>query len=104
MRAISRGASAGRRRARGRGAGAADQQLRALYEADWVWSMREFAQIDDGEGGVTEGDRLPSVTPAAQRQGRHLLILMPHQDWPQRPRQGAQASTGKTAAGAGGKP
>ena len=45
-----------------------------------------------------------SVTPAAQRQGRHLLILMPHQDWPLRPRQGAQASTGKTATGAGGKP
>ena len=46
--------------------GAADQQLRALYEADWVWSMREFAQIDDGEGGITDGDRLPSVASAAQ--------------------------------------
>lgn len=46
--------------------GAADPQLRALYEADWAWSMREFAQIDDGEGGITDGDRLPSVAPAAQ--------------------------------------
>lgn len=45
---------------------AADQQLQALYESDWAWSMREFAQIDDGEGGITDDDHLPSVTPAAQ--------------------------------------
>lgn len=47
-------------------ANSADTQLRALYESDWTWSMREYAQIDDGEGGVTHGDHLPSVTPAAQ--------------------------------------
>jgi uncharacterized protein (DUF885 family) len=45
---------------------AADQRLQALYESDWAWSMREFAQIDDGEGGITDDDHLPSVTPAAQ--------------------------------------
>jgi uncharacterized protein (DUF885 family) len=45
---------------------AADQRLQALYQSDWAWSMREFAQIDDGEGGVTDDDHLPSVTPAAQ--------------------------------------
>ena len=44
----------------------ADQRLQALYESDWAWSMREFAQIDDGEGGITDDDHLPSVTPAAQ--------------------------------------
>lgn len=45
---------------------AADQRLQVLYESDWAWSMREFAQIDDGEGGITDDDHLPSVTPAAQ--------------------------------------
>ena len=44
----------------------ADRDLRALYEADWAWSMRDYGQIDDGEGGITEDDHLPSVTPAAQ--------------------------------------
>ncbi|HVK82078.1 MAG TPA: DUF885 family protein [Verrucomicrobiae bacterium] len=44
----------------------ADRTLRALYEADWAWSMQDYVQIDDGEGGITEGDHLPSVTPAAQ--------------------------------------
>ena len=47
--------------------GGADQTLRALYEADWAWSMREYGQIDDGEGGTTEGDALPRVDVASQR-------------------------------------
>lgn len=46
-----------------------------------------------------------AVTPAAQRQGRHLLILMPHQDWPQRPQPAKTAPTGKAdATSPGGKP
>lgn len=44
-----------------------------------------------------------AVTPSAQRQGRHLLILLPHQDWPQDPRHGPSSPTGKTPA-SGGKP
>lgn len=44
----------------------ADQRLRALYEADWAWSMREYAQIDDGEGGTVDGGTLPHVDVASQ--------------------------------------
>ena len=44
----------------------ADARLRALYEADWAWNMREEASIDDGEGGITRDDHLPRVDAATQ--------------------------------------
>lgn len=44
----------------------ADEQLRALYEADWEWQMQEFARMRDEDGELTQGDRLPVVTPEAQ--------------------------------------
>lgn len=44
----------------------ADDQLRALYEADWAWSMEEYAQVHDEDGELTSGDRLPAVDPATQ--------------------------------------
>jgi len=47
-----------------------------------------------------------TVTPAAQRQGRHLLVLLPHKDWPQHPRQASQAPAANLGASTakGGKP
>lgn len=44
----------------------ADEQLRALYEADWAWSMEEFAQVHDADGQLASGDHLPAVDPATQ--------------------------------------
>ncbi|HYD88118.1 MAG TPA: DUF885 family protein [Vitreimonas sp.] len=45
----------------------ADEQLRALYEADWAWSLREYEQQDDGEGGLEPTGRLPRVDAESQR-------------------------------------
>lgn len=44
----------------------ADEQLRALYEADWAWSMEEFAQVHDADGQLTRGDHLPAADPDTQ--------------------------------------
>ncbi|MBL8543486.1 MAG: DUF885 family protein [Hyphomonadaceae bacterium] len=44
----------------------ADAQLRALYEADWAWSLTEYEQQDDGEGGIEPTAHLPRVDPANQ--------------------------------------
>jgi uncharacterized protein (DUF885 family) len=44
----------------------ADAQLRALYGADWAWSMEEYAQIHDADGELTSGDHLPAVDPDTQ--------------------------------------
>ena len=38
----------------------ADARLRALYEAEWQWRMREFGQIKE-EGEWTSGGHLPQV-------------------------------------------
>ncbi|MGK2287204.1 DUF885 domain-containing protein [Pedomonas sp. V897] len=49
------------------GAFAADppeQQLRALYEADWAERMQESGMIPDGNGDFVASDRLPRVDPA----------------------------------------
>jgi uncharacterized protein (DUF885 family) len=43
----------------------ADAQLRALYDAEWTWRQAEFARITE-DARSEPGDRLPSVTPAAQ--------------------------------------
>jgi len=45
----------------------ADARLRALYEADWAWSLREYEQQEDGEGGTEPTGRLPHVDPASQQ-------------------------------------
>ena len=47
--------------------GGADERLQALYEADWAWSLREYEQQDDGEGGVEPTARLPRIDPESQR-------------------------------------
>jgi uncharacterized protein (DUF885 family) len=46
----------------------ADEQLRALYEADWAWSLEDQATTHDEDGQLTSGDHFPSVTPAAYAQ------------------------------------
>ncbi len=45
----------------------ADERLRALYEADWAWSLSEYEQQDDGEGGVEPTARLPRVDAESQQ-------------------------------------
>ncbi len=44
----------------------ADAQLRALYEADWTWSLTEYEQQEDGEGGIEPTAHLPRVDSANQ--------------------------------------
>lgn len=45
--------------------------FKALYEADWAWSLQEFGQVADGEGGFTDADYLPHVD--AETQGRRIV-------------------------------
>jgi len=60
---------------------AADQNLRALYEADWAWSMQEYAMIEDGEGDYTASDRLPRVDAATQeRRAAHWRKMLAELD------------------------
>ena len=42
---------------------AADRQLKAIYDAEWQWRIKEFAQVEDGLR-TKEGDHLYGVTPA----------------------------------------
>ena len=42
---------------------AADTQLKAIYDAEWQWRMKEFAQVPDGLR-TRDGDHLYGVTPA----------------------------------------
>lgn len=50
----------------------ADASLRALYQADWAWSLAEYEQQEDGEGGTEPTGRLPRVDPASQqRRAQH---------------------------------
>ena len=52
-------------------------RLKALFDADWEWGMRESGRMPDGEGGYTESDRLAHVDPASQErriaQARQML-------------------------------
>lgn len=41
----------------------ADQQLKALYDAEWAWRAKEFAQVADGLRSKS-GDRFAGVAPA----------------------------------------
>lgn len=45
--------------------------FKALYEADWAWSLQEFGQVADGEGGYTDADYLPRVD--GETQARRIL-------------------------------
>lgn len=44
----------------------ADEQLQALYEADWAWQMEQSGWTRDEDGELTRGDRLPAVDPDTQ--------------------------------------
>lgn len=44
-------------------ASAADQKLKAIYDAEWTWRQREFAQISDGLRSESD-DHFPAVAPA----------------------------------------
>ena len=44
----------------------ANQQLKALYEADWAWRMAETGMIEGEEGELLPGNRLPRVDVASQ--------------------------------------
>ncbi|RYD18309.1 MAG: DUF885 family protein, partial [Lysobacteraceae bacterium] len=41
----------------------ADAQLKAIYDAEWVWRQKEFAQIADGLRSKSD-DHFPAVAPA----------------------------------------
>ena len=47
-------------------ASTANQQLKALYEADWAWRMAETGMIEGEEGELLPGNRLPRVDAASQ--------------------------------------
>ena len=44
-------------------AGAADAQLKAIYDAEWAWRQKEFAQVADGLRSKSD-DHFPSVARA----------------------------------------
>ncbi|WP_026326150.1 DUF885 domain-containing protein [Sphingomonas sp. Mn802worker] len=41
----------------------AEQQLKAIYDAEWTWRQREFAQVSDGLRSESD-DHFPAVAPA----------------------------------------
>ncbi|WP_375271967.1 DUF885 family protein [Sphingomonas sp.] len=44
-------------------ASAADRKLKAIYDAEWAWRQKEFAQISDGLRSESD-DHFPAVAPA----------------------------------------
>ena len=42
---------------------AADQRLKAIYDAEWTWRLTEFANVMEGLR-TKNGDHFPGVTPA----------------------------------------
>jgi len=48
-------------------AAAADAQLRALYEAEWAWSLKDQGFVPDADGGYTSGVSLPRVDATSQQ-------------------------------------
>ncbi len=40
----------------------ADRELKGIYDAEWVWRQREFAQVSDGLRSESD-DHFPAVTP-----------------------------------------
>jgi uncharacterized protein (DUF885 family) len=47
------------------GASSADAQIKALYEAEWAWRMKEFGNPDDDQ--TARAGYLPHVDPASQQ-------------------------------------
>jgi len=45
----------------------ADEQLRALYDAEYRWRQQEFGQVPAEQGGWRDGPALPRVDAATQR-------------------------------------
>ncbi|MGI4876701.1 MAG: DUF885 domain-containing protein [Janthinobacterium lividum] len=41
----------------------ADRQLKAIYDAEWVWRQKEFAEVSEGLRSKAD-DHFPAVTPA----------------------------------------
>ncbi|WP_425505778.1 DUF885 domain-containing protein [Sphingomonas hominis] len=58
------------------GATPADQQLKAIYDAEWVWRQKEFAQISDGLRSESD-DHFPAIAPAdwVRRRGYWQNVL-----------------------------
>ena len=48
-------------------AASADEQLRALYEAEYNWRQAQWGQVRDAQGGWRDGPALPHVDAATQR-------------------------------------
>ncbi|MCR9186102.1 MAG: DUF885 family protein [Halieaceae bacterium] len=48
-------------------AASADEQLRALYEAEYSWRQAQWGQVRDAQGGWRDGPALPHVDAATQR-------------------------------------
>lgn len=44
----------------------ADARLKTLYDAEWTWRMRQFAQVKGENGWTINGDHLPRVDAASQ--------------------------------------
>lgn len=58
-------------------ASSADNQLRTLYEAEWVWSLRESGQVEDNEGSIARAGYLPRVDAASQeRRAAHWQEML----------------------------
>ena len=56
---------------------AADQRLKAIYEAYATWQSREYGSIEDSRGQTDQADYLPAVDPAAwSRRGAHLAGVL----------------------------
>ncbi len=54
----------------------ADARLKALYEADWQWRLREFEQVEDGLR-TKDGERFADVSAAAwARRGAYWQALV----------------------------
>ena len=46
---------------------AADQRLKALYDAEWDWRQKEYARVPGEVGSHADGDHLPRVDAATQQ-------------------------------------
>ncbi|KPF62660.1 hypothetical protein IP88_14590 [alpha proteobacterium AAP81b] len=70
------GGAGGGNETAGATATAADRRLKALYDADWQWRLREFVQVEDGLR-TKDGDHFPDISPAAwARRGAYWAKLV----------------------------
>nr|WP_295660920.1 DUF885 family protein [Polymorphobacter sp.] len=54
----------------------ADRQLKAIYDAEWIWRQKEFAEVSEGLRSKAD-DHFPAVTPAdwARRRAYWVGVL-----------------------------